>query len=55
MRFLGYSDARQLGQHYSLTINGSVTRLYTAVNFLNAANMARMNELLKVQRDSEMR
>lgn len=55
MRFLGYSDARQLGQYYSLTINGSVTRLYTAVNFLNAANMARMNELLKVQRDSEMR
>lgn len=55
MRFLGYSDARQLGQHYSLTINGSVTRLYTAVNFLNAANMAKMNELLKVQRDSEMR
>ena len=55
MRFLGYSDIRQLGQYYSLTINGKVTRLYTAVNFLNAANVSRMSELLKVQRDSEMK
>lgn len=42
MRFLGYSDIRQLGQYYSLTINRKITRLYTAVNFLNAANVSRM-------------
>lgn len=33
--FLGYTDVRQLGQFYSLTINKKLTRLYTAVNFLS--------------------
>ena len=43
MKFLGYSDSRQLGQYYSLTYNGSTTRLYTAVNFLNQRNLKRIS------------
>ena len=39
--YLGYSDSRQLGQYYSLTL-GKITRLYTTVNFLNSGNIARM-------------
>ena len=45
--FLGYSDPRQLGQYYSLTINKKITRLYTAVNFLSLANIRRMDIMLQ--------
>ena len=45
--FLGYSDLRQLGQYYSLTINGRITRLYTSVNFLTLENLRRMEVMLK--------
>ena len=48
MRFLGYSDIRQLGQYYSLTINNKITRLYTAVNFLNETNIQRLAQLISV-------
>ena len=37
--FQGYTDVRQLGQYYSLTVNGKITRLYTAVNFLSLSNI----------------
>jgi hypothetical protein len=52
VRYLGYRDVRQLGQYYSLTIIKKITRIYTSVNFLNPRNIALMNELVKVQRDS---
>ena len=53
--FFGYSDVRQLGQFYSLTIDNKITRLYTAVNFLSLANIQRMEEMLKTERRSEMK
>lgn len=46
--YLGYSDVRQLGQFYSLTINNKTTRLYTAVNFLTTANLEVMSEILNL-------
>lgn len=46
--YLGYSDVRQLGQFYSLTIDSKTTRLYTAVNFLTSANLELMSELLEL-------
>ena len=53
--FLGYSDVRQLGQFYSLTIDNKITRLYTTVNFLSLANIQRMEDMLKTERRSEMK
>jgi hypothetical protein len=55
LRYLGYRDVRQLGQYYSFTFNGYVTRLYTSVNFLAPTNIVIMEELLKTGRDSRMR
>ena len=52
LKYLGYSDLRQLGQYYTFSTVNGITRLYTSVNFLHTANIYRMNELLKVQRDS---
>lgn len=49
MHYLGYSDIRQLGQYYSLTIDGKITRLYTAVNFLNPENLSRLGELMDME------
>ncbi len=46
LEFLGYSDVRQLGQYYSVTMGESITRLYTAVNFLSSHNIYLMNELI---------
>lgn len=40
--FTGYSSIKQLGQYYSLTIDDQLTRLYTAVNFLNHRNVSLM-------------
>jgi hypothetical protein len=37
--FERYTDVKQLGHYYSLTINNSVTRLYTAVTFLTSQNL----------------
>ena len=39
LKFLGYTDLRQLGQYYSFTIINKITRIYTTVNFLNASNI----------------
>lgn len=38
-KFRGYTDLSQLGQYYSVTVNSGMTRLYTAVNFLQPANI----------------
>jgi hypothetical protein len=51
IRFLGYSDVRQLGQYYSFTIAKKTTRLYTTVNFLNSENIERMMDVLQIQSD----
>jgi len=48
--FLGYTDIRQLGQYYSLTVKDNITRLYTATNFLSQANIELMETLVKVDR-----
>ena len=53
--YQGYTDIRQLGQYYSLTINGKITRLYTAVNFLALSNIHRMDGLLNVERPSQLK
>ena len=37
--FEGYKDISQLGRYRSLTMNGSVTRLYTNVYFAMTANL----------------
>ena len=52
IRYLGYTDIRQLGQYYSFTIIKKITRIYTSVNFLNSRNISLMNEVLKVQLNS---
>lgn len=39
LQFEGYSDVKQLGRFYSLTINNKTTRLYTAVNFIHKTNL----------------
>jgi hypothetical protein len=54
LRYLGYSDLRQLGQFYSLTF-GKVTRLYTAVNFLTPLNMKLMTEVIQTSRESQFK
>ncbi len=46
-QFRGYTDVRQIGQYYSLTINNKKTRLYTVVNFLQPENI---NLLIKISR-----
>lgn len=33
-KFAGYGHLSQIGQYYALTVNSQMTRLYTAVNFL---------------------
>ena len=53
--FQGYTDVRQLGQYYSLTVNDKITRLYTAVNFLSLSNIHRMDEMLNTERPSNLR
>lgn len=53
LRYKGYTDLRQLGQYHSFTMKGTVTRLYTVVNFLNKANITRMTNLMKISRDSD--
>lgn len=45
--FRGYTDLTQIGQYYSLTVNKKLTRLYTAVNFLQAANIRLMDQISK--------
>jgi hypothetical protein len=52
IRYLGYTDVKQLGQYYSFTIIKKITRIYTSVNFLNSRNIALMTELVKVKRNS---
>jgi hypothetical protein len=46
--FLGYSDIRQLGRFYSLTLNKKITRLYTSVGFLDTRNLAFMQQTVRV-------
>lgn len=46
LEFSGYSDVKQLGQYYSFTVNKSLTRLYTAVNFITKQNILLMNKLI---------
>lgn len=43
-KFNKYTDIRQLGRFYSLTLNKKVTRLYTMVNFLNIENIKFIKE-----------
>jgi len=45
MRFSGCTDIKQLGRYYSLTMNRSITRLYTAVNFLNQTNLTYLEKI----------
>ena len=52
LKYLGYTDLRQLGQYYTFSTVNGVTRIYTTVNFLQLANVNRMNKLLDVQRNS---
>ena len=42
-----YSNVRQLGRHFGLTVNGTVTRLYTLVNFLTFDNTNFLKRYLK--------
>lgn len=46
-RFQGYTDLAQIGQYYSLTVNSQLTRLYTAVNFLQPANLTLIDRISK--------
>lgn len=46
-RFQGYTSLSQIGQYYSLTINSQLTRLYTAVNFLQPANITLIDRISK--------
>jgi hypothetical protein len=45
-RFSGYTDLRQLGQYYSVSVKGWTTRLYTAVNFLSDSNVQLMKKII---------
>ena len=46
-KYEGYQSLSQLGQYYSVKIDGKHTRLYTLVNFLQTQNLALMSELAK--------
>ncbi len=46
-RFQGYTELSQIGQYYSLTVNSQLTRLYTAVNFLQPANITLIDRISK--------
>jgi hypothetical protein len=52
--FTGYSNLQQLGQYYSLTLDDQITRLYTAVNFLNHQNVELMLTLIHDLKSSEL-
>ena len=41
----GYDSLLQIGRFYSLTVNNKVTRLYTAVNFLQPSNKKLLQRL----------
>lgn len=45
--FTGYTDKRQFGQYYTLTLNNSLTRLYTSVHCLQKRNLSLMETLIK--------
>ena len=41
-KFAKYTDIAQLGRYYSISLNDTVTRLYTNVNFLVEENVSFM-------------
>ena len=43
--FRGYEDVSQLGKYYALTIDDSLTRLYSVVNFLHPTNLAMFSKV----------
>lgn len=45
--FNGYTNLKQYGQYYSLTINDKNTRLYTSVNCLCPRNVGLMQNWIK--------
>lgn len=44
----GYSEPSQLGKYYAVTIDNSLTRLYTMVNFLSNENLRLMSGIAGV-------
>jgi hypothetical protein len=47
LKFLRYFDFKQFGRFYCLTLNHSMTRLYTCVNFLNWRNIIFLKQHLR--------
>lgn len=50
--YSGYSDIRQLGRNYTLTIDGC-TRLYTSVNCYSRRNLKLMSKILSTEISNE--
>lgn len=46
--YRGYSEPSQLGKYYAVTIDNSLTRLYTMVNFLSNENIKLMSSVVGV-------
>ena len=47
LTYNGYHSLEDLGKYYSVSLNGSITRLYTMVNFLQPSNLKLLATLMK--------
>lgn len=47
LQFTGYTEVKQLGRFYALTINKQTTRLYTIVNLFHWRNVHFLQQHLK--------
>jgi hypothetical protein len=44
--FKGYENLSQLGKYHAVTIDNKITRLYSAVNFLQQSNLELMSKIM---------